>query len=133
MALDVDVVRTFLLVTEFGSLTKAADYLDTTQGVVSVKVKRLEEPPGFRLLGRNPRSVGLSREGAPSSMRRENSSRSTIVRYAGRLVRPPDFRRHRASSRRLEIAGAIVDASLVWPGIDDRGTSEWFSTAMAAR
>ncbi|KVC65489.1 LysR family transcriptional regulator [Burkholderia ubonensis] len=63
ISLDVDAVRTFLLVADFESFTKAADYLDTTQGVVSVKVKRLEERLGFRLLDRNPRSVRLSREG----------------------------------------------------------------------
>ncbi|WP_175873156.1 LysR family transcriptional regulator [Burkholderia sp. BCC0397] len=88
ISLDVDTVRTFLLVMEFGILTKAADYLHMTQGVVSVKVKRLEERLGFRLLGRNPRSVRLSKEGSPSSMQRENSSSRTTVRYAGRLVRP---------------------------------------------
>lgn len=62
-SLDVDAVRTFLLVAKFESFTKAADYLDTTQGVVSVKLKRLEERLGFRLLDRTPRSVRLSKDG----------------------------------------------------------------------
>lgn len=61
--LDVDAVRVFLLVAELESFTKAADFLDTTQGVVSVKLKRLEERLGYRLLDRTPRSVRLSREG----------------------------------------------------------------------
>ncbi|AWV02647.1 LysR family transcriptional regulator [Burkholderia sp. JP2-270] len=61
--LDVDAVRAFLLVAELESFTKAADFLDTTQGVVSVKLKRLEERLGYRLLDRTPRSVRLSREG----------------------------------------------------------------------
>jgi DNA-binding transcriptional LysR family regulator len=63
ISLDVDAVRAFLLVAEFESFTKAADFLDTTQGVVSVKLKRLEERLGYRLLDRTPRSVRLSREG----------------------------------------------------------------------
>ena len=62
-SLDVDAVRAFLLVAKFESFTKAAHYLDTTQGVVSVKLKRLEERLGYRLLDRTPRRVGLSREG----------------------------------------------------------------------
>ncbi|MBN3817073.1 LysR family transcriptional regulator [Paraburkholderia sp. Se-20369] len=63
ISLDVDAVRAFLLVAEFESFTKAAHYLDTTQGVVSVKLKRLEERLGYRLLDRTPRRVGLSSEG----------------------------------------------------------------------
>ena len=63
-ALDVDAVRIFLLVAKLESFTKAADFLETTQGVVSVKLKRLEARLGYRLLDRTPRRVRLSREGA---------------------------------------------------------------------
>jgi len=62
-ALDVDSVHAFVLVADLGSFTKAAAALDTSQAAVSVKVKRLEDRLGHRLLDRTPRNVRLSAHG----------------------------------------------------------------------
>lgn len=62
-ALDVDAVHAFVLVADLGSFTKAAQALDTSQAAISVKVKRLEDRLGYRLLERTPRNVRLSNQG----------------------------------------------------------------------
>jgi DNA-binding transcriptional LysR family regulator len=61
--LDVDAVQAFVLVADLGSFTKAAQALDTSQAAISVKVKRLEDRLGYRLLERTPRNVRLSNQG----------------------------------------------------------------------
>src|SRR3981081_4803921 len=62
-ALDVDSVHAFVLVADLGSFTKAASALDTSQAAISVKIKRLEDRLGYRLLDRTPRNVRLSTQG----------------------------------------------------------------------
>lgn len=62
--LDLDAVRAFIRITEFGSFTRAAEATGTTQSAVSLKLKRLEEMLGCRLIERTPRSVELSPHGA---------------------------------------------------------------------
>ena len=49
-SLDVDSVRVFLAVADHHSFTRAADALGTTQGAVSVKLKRLEDQLAQRLI-----------------------------------------------------------------------------------
>jgi DNA-binding transcriptional LysR family regulator len=61
--LDVDSVQAFVLVADLGSFTKAAAALNTSQAAISVKVKRLEDRLGYRLLDRTPRNVRLSPQG----------------------------------------------------------------------
>ena len=61
--LDLDAVATFLQVAELGSFTRAAETLQTTQAAVSLKLKRLEDRLGCRLLVRTPRYVELSPQG----------------------------------------------------------------------
>lgn len=61
--LDVESVSAFVLVADLGSFTKAAQALDTSQAAVSVKIKRLEDRLGCRLLERTPRKVRLSASG----------------------------------------------------------------------
>lgn len=61
--LDVDAVLAFVSVADHKSFTRAAEALGTTQGVVSVKLKRLEERLGKRLIERTPRHVRLSAQG----------------------------------------------------------------------
>lgn len=63
-ALDIDAVRAFVLTAELRSFTRAAEALGLTQPVVSVKLRKLEEHLGRRLLERTPRDVRLSVEGA---------------------------------------------------------------------
>lgn len=62
--LDAEAVRNFVMVAELQSFTRAADALGSTQAAVSVKLKRLEERVGRRLIERTPRRVRLSAEGA---------------------------------------------------------------------
>lgn len=62
--LDLDAVRAFIRIAELGSFTRAAEAMRTTQGAVSLKLKRLEERLGCRLVERTPRYVQLSAQGA---------------------------------------------------------------------
>ncbi len=61
--LDIDAVEAFVLVAELRSFTRAAELLDATQSAVSVRIRRLEEGLGRRLLERTPRRVRLSADG----------------------------------------------------------------------
>src|SRR3954468_24366856 len=62
--LDLDAVQAFVRIAELGSFTRAAEAMATTQGAISLKLKRLEESVGCRLLERTPRYVELSARGA---------------------------------------------------------------------
>lgn len=62
-ALDVEAVQAFVLAVDLKSFTRAAEVMDTTQSAVSLKIKRLEDGLGKRLLERTPRLVRLSAEG----------------------------------------------------------------------
>ena len=58
--LDLDAVQAFVRITELGSFTRAAEVMQTTQAGISLKLKRLEDRLGCRLLERTPRHVELS-------------------------------------------------------------------------
>lgn len=62
--LDLDAVQAFVRIAEFGSFTRAAEAMQTTQGAVSLKLKRLEKRLGCRLVERTPRYVEVSARGA---------------------------------------------------------------------
>ena len=62
--LDLDAVAVFVQIAELGSFTRAAEATQTTQAAVSLKLKRLEERLGCRLLERTPRHVELSPMGS---------------------------------------------------------------------
>ncbi|MFG1377542.1 LysR family transcriptional regulator [Xanthobacter autotrophicus] len=61
--LDLDAVQAFLRIAELGSFTRAAEAMRTTQAAVSLKLKRLEQRLGCRLVERTPRHVQLSERG----------------------------------------------------------------------
>ncbi|AOY95442.1 LysR family transcriptional regulator [Cupriavidus sp. USMAA2-4] len=63
-SLDLDAVKAFVRIAELGSFTRAAEALQTTQAAISLKLKRLEDRLGFRLIERTPRYVELSARGA---------------------------------------------------------------------
>ena len=63
-ALDVEAVQAFVTIADLRSFTRAAEALGSTQGAISVKLKRLEDRLGHRLLERTPRLVRLSAQGA---------------------------------------------------------------------
>ncbi len=62
-SLDLDAVRAFVLVADLASFTRAADGLQTAQAAISLKIKKLEDRLGYRLLDRTPRHVQLSDKG----------------------------------------------------------------------
>ncbi len=62
--LDVESVKAFVAIADLKSFTRAADELGTTQGAISVRLKRLEDRIGHKLIERTPRSVRLSAPGA---------------------------------------------------------------------
>lgn len=62
-ALDIEAVQAFVLTADLKSFTRAAEALDTTQSAVSLRIKRLEDGLGRRLLERTPRLVRLSADG----------------------------------------------------------------------
>jgi DNA-binding transcriptional LysR family regulator len=63
-ALDVDAVKAFVTIADLQSFTRAAEALGTTQGAISVKLKRLENQVGQKLIERTPRLVRLSAQGS---------------------------------------------------------------------
>ncbi len=63
-SLDVDAVKAFLAIADLQNFTRAAATLGTTQGAISVKLKRLEDQVGQKLVERTPRQVRLSAQGA---------------------------------------------------------------------
>src|SRR6201993_4333035 len=62
-ALDIKSFQAFVLTADFKSFTRAAEAMDTTQSAVSLKIKRLEDTLGRRLLQRTPRLGRLSADG----------------------------------------------------------------------
>ncbi len=62
-ALDPEAVEAFVLVSDLKSFTRAAEALNSTQSAISLKLKRLEDRLGRRLIERTPRLVKLSADG----------------------------------------------------------------------
>lgn len=63
MQLDVESMRTFLAVLDWGSMTRAATQLELTQSAVSWKIKRLEQRVGRPLLIRDGHELRPSQAG----------------------------------------------------------------------
>jgi DNA-binding transcriptional LysR family regulator len=61
--LDLDAVQAFARVADLGSFTRAAESMSTTQAAISLKLKRLENRLGCRLIERTPRYVRLTARG----------------------------------------------------------------------
>lgn len=61
--LDLDLVRTFLVVCEQRSFTRAGGRLGRSQSAISLQVRRLEAQLGQSLLSRDPRHVVLTEHG----------------------------------------------------------------------
>lgn len=61
--LDLDQLRTFLLIAETGSFTKTADSVFRTQSAISMQIRRLEERIGNPLFARDGRTLQLTPHG----------------------------------------------------------------------
>ncbi|NMJ43941.1 LysR family transcriptional regulator [Roseomonas sp. JC162] len=62
--IDPDLLRSFVLIAEGGSFTRAASAVGRTQSAVSMQIRRLEETLGQPLLLRGPRGVETTPHGA---------------------------------------------------------------------
>ncbi|WP_328514627.1 LysR family transcriptional regulator, partial [Ralstonia solanacearum] len=104
--LDIEAVQAFVLTADLKSFTRAAEAMDTTQSAVSLKIKRLEDRLGRRLLERTPRVVRLSPDGDAFLA----AARELIAAHQGALgafgTKP-----HRLS---VGISHHIVGAELPW-------------------
>ncbi|WP_315835194.1 LysR family transcriptional regulator [Bradyrhizobium prioriisuperbiae] len=61
--IDITIVRAFLAVVETGSVTRAAELMNLSQGAISQQIKRLEQLSGHALFARAGRRLILSPEG----------------------------------------------------------------------
>lgn len=73
--LESDVLRTFVVIAETGSFTRAAERIFRTTSAVSMQIKRLEETLGQPLFLRQARAVSLTPAG------------ETLLGYARRLLK----------------------------------------------
>ena len=88
--LDLDLVRTFVSITDLGTFTEAAARVGRQQSTISLQIKRLEAMLGQKLLERSPRSITLTAAGESflGSARRLLELNDEIVSVA----REPDIR-----------------------------------------
>lgn len=63
MNLDIDVLKTFIAISEDGSFTKAAEHLNKTQSAVSMQMKRLEQMLGRPIFQKKGRTNTLTSDG----------------------------------------------------------------------
>ena len=106
--LDLDAVHTFLLVTDLKSFTRAAEALETTQAAVSLRLKRLEERLGRRLLERTPRDMRLTAEGTAFL----GQARDLMAAHERALAEPPAVTRQLRLGISDHAAGAELPALL---------------------
>ena len=76
--LDLDLLRTFAVIAEMGTLSRAATRIGKTQAAVSLQVQRLERTVGHPLLERTGRGVLLTPQG------------STLLSHAQRILQYHD-------------------------------------------
>ena len=72
--LDIDLMKTFLAISDTGSFTRAAEDVNKTQSAVSMQMKRLEELLGRPLFARDGRASRFTPDG------------ERLIEYARRLV-----------------------------------------------
>lgn len=104
--LDLTALRSFVVVSDVGGVTRAAGLLNLTQSAVSMQIKRLEEALGLALLDRSGRGVALTAAG------------EQLLGYARRLLALNDEALGRLTHQAYE--GEIVlgvPADVVYPVI----------------
>lgn len=82
--LDIELLRTFVSLTETESFTASGDALGATQSTISMRLKRLEDRLGHRLFDRTPRAVVTTPfgQGFLSDARRLLALHDDVVRRA---------------------------------------------------
>lgn len=63
MNINLELYKTFYYITEYGSITAAAEKMCVSQPAVSQSVRQLEQSLGVRLFVRNPKGIILTQEG----------------------------------------------------------------------
>jgi DNA-binding transcriptional LysR family regulator len=106
--LDVDAVKAFVAIADLQSFTRAAEALGTTQGAMSVKLKRLEDRVGQKLIERTPRLVRLSAQGALFL----NSARDFLAAHDRAIAGLSSVRRRFALGIAMHVAGPEVPTLL---------------------
>ncbi|MCA3554867.1 LysR substrate-binding domain-containing protein [Aestuariivirga sp.] len=91
--LDIDLLKTFLAISDTGSFTRAAEEVNKTQSAVSMQMKRLEELLSRPLFARDGRASRLTPDG------------ERLVEYARRLVSLND--EAVATFKRPELTGTV--------------------------
>lgn len=91
--LDIDLLKTFLAISDTGSFTRAADEVNKTQSAVSMQMKRLEDLLGRPLFARDGRASRFTPDG------------ERLVEYARRLVALND--EAVSTFRRPELTGTV--------------------------
>jgi DNA-binding transcriptional LysR family regulator len=61
--LDLELLRSFVLVVEVGGFTRAGERLGKSQSAVSLQLRRLEDQLGVSLMRRDPRHIALTPQG----------------------------------------------------------------------
>lgn len=107
-ALDVDSVQAFVAIADHQSFTRAAAALGTTQGALSVRLRRLEERLGQRLIERTPRRVALSAQGAVFL----SFARDFLAAHDRALAGLSQPRRHFTLGIAVQVGGAEVPTLL---------------------
>ena len=115
--LDVDSVQAFVAIADNKSFTRAANELDTTQGAISVKLKRLEERLGHRLIERTPRLVRLSAQGAVFL----EAARKFLAAHERAIAALSSSRRHFTLGIAAHVAGPEVPTLLARLNAHDPG------------
>lgn len=117
-SLDLDGVQAFVLAAELGSFTRAAEALDISQAAISLRLKRLEDRLGIRLLERTPRHVRLAPRGEAFLPAARRLLAAQEVALAGLAEAPPQRLVLGISDH---VAGAELPAMLKRLGIEGAG------------
>ena len=106
LALDSDLLRTFLAVVDAGNVTRAADIVGRTQSAVSMQIKKLEDMLGDALFERHSRGVVLT----PQGMRLLDNARRIVTLLTNPQAKPRRTRPPRCS------AGGVATSTTRAPG-----------------
>jgi len=116
-ALDIDAVQAFVLTADLRSFTRAAEAMDSTQSAVSLKVRKLEDGLGRRLLERTPRQVRLSADGSAFLP----AARALVAAHAGAMDAFGTMRRRLVIGISHHIVGPDLPLLLRRVGENGRG------------
>jgi DNA-binding transcriptional LysR family regulator len=114
--LDLDLVRTFVTITQLGRFTRAATRLGRQQSTISLQIARLETALDVRLLERSPQGIRLTAAGERFLVHAERllaandaavaELREPVMAGTVRLGTPEDF----ATSRLPEVLACFTHA-----------------------